>query len=65
MRNNRIEETQAVIDTEGNIKIMIGDEIVSQELVEFSNEESDEFSEETVVDKEENPLKKMKKQTKL
>ncbi|WP_295645195.1 hypothetical protein [uncultured Holdemanella sp.] len=61
LRNNRIEETQAVIDTEGNIKIMIGDEIVSQELVEFSNEESDEFSEETVVDKEENPFEEDEK----
>lgn len=61
LRNNRIEETQAVTDTEGNIKIMIGDEIVSQELTEFTDEERDDFLEETVVDREENPFEEDEK----
>ena len=61
LRNNRIEEMQSVVDTEGNIKIMIGDEVVSQELTEFTDENSSEFSEEVVIDKEENPFEENEK----
>lgn len=56
LRNNRIEETRAITDTEGNIKIMIGDEIINQELTEFTDEDKDDFPEETIIDKEENPF---------
>ena len=56
LRNNHIEETRAITDTEGNIKIMIGDEIINQELTEFTDEDKDDFPEETIIDKEENPF---------
>lgn len=62
LRNNHIEEMQVITDIEGNIKIMIGDQIIKQELVEFTDEDQDEFSEEsTLTDKEENPFEEDEK----